>query len=265
MDELTNQRLREAGKLLDTGHTEEACNLFQSLYESASDPAERAYAAQAVVDCLRRMGRREEARRVLAEAIKGVPEDHWVRVDLEFADACLLCDEKEFDEALQILERILPDSRAYLDSAEGRELYRDIQVWRGFLFTEFERYREAAPVLEEALSLELRDEQKADVLYNLGVSYYGLGKKNEAKEKFQAALDAGVRKDAAVRAHHYLGLIHFENRAYAWAKQEFEFSERHTDEGSLSRKRILEMLFHTCQRLGLHDEARHYEELARQS
>ena len=234
---------------LDDSSLMEALQQFESAFRLVSDPVDRAYAAHSLVDCLWRMGRKEEARKVLLETIEGLPEGHFMRIDLEFIHACWYWHERRFEQALQILDRILPKSRAYSDVPEGKGLYRDIQVKRGILLTEFQRPREACPVLEEVLSLELPDQEKGDVLYNLDVCYYDLERKDLAKEKFQEALEAGVQRYWAVRAHHYLGLIHFENRAYAWAKQEFEFCERHADEVGLSRKAILEMLAHTCRRL----------------
>ncbi len=264
VDELGNQRYLRARELIDAGRIEEALELFESVLKSVSDPVDRAYPAYGVAKCLWKMGRKEEARKHLQEIIGGLPEGHFGRLDLQFINARWYWEEGKFEEALQILDSVLPRSREYLDVPEGQELYRDIQVSRGILLAEFERSREAIPVLEETLSLDLWNEQRAEVLYHLGICYYDLENRDLAKEKIQAAIQAGLQNSWAVRAHHYLGLIHFQNRAYAWAKQEFEFSERHADEVGFSRKAVLDMLCHTCRRLGLHDEAERYAALARQ-
>lgn len=264
MDESVEQICLQAKELRKNGRVEEALALFQSAFDSARDPAEQAPAANGIGQCLWKMGRKEEANKIIRETMERLPEDHPERLDLEFVRAWWHGEEGEPEKAIQILDSILPKARKQLDLPDGREFYRDVSMLRGVISSEFHRPHEAIPALEEAWTFELPHEYRADALYHLGVSYYELRQIHLAKEKFQSALEAGLPEYLAVRAHHYLGLIHFENRAYAWAKQEFEFSERHAEEGHLSRKNILQILSHTCQRLGLHDEAKRYEKLAQE-
>ena len=262
MDKSVEQLCLQAKELRKNGHVEEALALFQSAFDSARDPANQAPAANGIGQCLWKMGRKEEAKKIIQEAMEKLPEDHPEHLDLEFLNAWWYGAEGEFEKAMQILNYLLPKARKQLPLPDGREFYRDILLLHGVMCSEFGQPRQAIPVLEEALTFELSPPRKGEALYRLGVCYYDLGQKALAKEKLQLSVTAGLPEDLEVRAHHYLGLIHFENRAYAWAKQEFEFSERHADEVGLSRKAILEMLSHTCRRLGLDEEAKRYEDLA---
>jgi hypothetical protein len=79
-------------------------------------------------------------------------EDKFVRMIVDFGDACMTTQMGKLKEGVFKFEKILQSNREELRDPENRYLYEDVQQRRGFALTSLERYGEAASVLKEAAS-----------------------------------------------------------------------------------------------------------------
>ncbi|MDH5737690.1 MAG: tetratricopeptide repeat protein [Gammaproteobacteria bacterium] len=105
----------------------------------------------------------------------GSPGDEAQEAE-SLAAAIKLFDDKQYDEAIRILEAI-PDTSVHAQKA----LYR-----RGAAYLMLKNYESAVKHLEQSLALDTRD---SSVLYALGVSYYKLGHIKLAKGYFASVLE----------------------------------------------------------------------------
>ncbi|MBM3264864.1 MAG: tetratricopeptide repeat protein [candidate division Zixibacteria bacterium] len=84
-------------------------------------------------------------------------------------------------------------------------VYVDAYNNLGKLYADTQRFDEAAAMYEKALTMPLTDEQKPRVYLNLGVSYMGLNRTEEALQAWRAAI--GAKPDYA-EAYLNLGLVY---------------------------------------------------------
>lgn len=128
---------------------------------------------------------------------------------------------------------------------------------------ELEHYKEARPVLEEALTLNV--EKDAAFHFNLGRCYTELHQWSPAKKHFLQALKMGLPEDRVVRTHFYLGTIYFQTRIFGNALQEFELCEANISKSTMPRRVLYKWLALTCRVLGREENATKYSQLAAKS
>jgi tetratricopeptide (TPR) repeat protein len=187
-------RFQKAMALRDSGREEEAIHELRAMAQEALEPNEKAMFTYGEAVCLLRLGRFEEARKCNRQAVAISPRDE-IRSRVDFNEVFLCWEERKFQECLRMLNNMLRDYSDLLCTPDFRDLYEQIQRKRATLLTEFNRPREARPLLEEALSFELDAEDKATILYYLGVALYNLGDKDEAKTRLLAALQGRLYYD----------------------------------------------------------------------
>ena len=98
------------------------------------------------------------------------------------ASGVLLYDEKEFEKALQVFERIQGDSDR---AAEAR-------YYQGNAYILLKDYASAAEQLEKSLAL---NDRNADTRFALGVAYYKLGNLQLARAYFASVLEIEPETD----------------------------------------------------------------------
>jgi tetratricopeptide (TPR) repeat protein len=258
---MDTQRFEHAITLRDAGRLDEAIRELTLLAQATTDPQEKASLVLNESTCLAIMGRFDEARDRLREAIRISPTTE-VRARADFTEAVLSRQEGRRAEALTKLDNLLKDYSQLLCTPDHRDLYYEIQRRRGSLLAGVARFREARVVLEECSSfpLDARDEQY--VLYNLGACYVNMGENERGKQTLLEALEKGLQGSDAVSSHYYLGTIYSAEKAYAKALMEFEWCLAHVEEGQIPKKHICEWLASTARTLGMKEEAERYDELA---
>lgn len=205
------------------------------------------------------MKRFEEAWEPLRQAYSLLPECSTTYVFIGFHEARLLFDQLRGEEALKRIEWLLAHCTSTLQQPEARDDYEGLQSLHGILLVQLNRSVEARAILEEAVSYEPAWDW---VSYSLGLCYLDLGELDNAKKRFKEAVNLGVRGAQKREVHYNLGIIHFKQGSYAWAKQEFETCLSLKEEKDPSRKNIYGWLAATCHAQGQRDEAAKYEKMS---
>ena len=260
---MNTQRFEHAIALRDSGRVEEALRELTELAASAADAEEKATLLMNVSTCLMNLDRLKEAREHLSHARRIAPRTQGL-LYLDFQEAALWSREDRWDKTLKILDRLKRDHGELLLAAEHRELYEQIQYFRGTALVALSRYREARAVLEECNSFHLDVSDELQALYELGACYAHLKENERAKEALEEALRRGLQGPGAVYAHYYLGKIHFSEAAYAKAMKEFEFCLSQADHGQIPKGHIYTWLAATARNLGMGRDAERYESLAKE-
>jgi tetratricopeptide (TPR) repeat protein len=257
---MDTKRFEHAIALRDAGHVEEAVAELAALAEQTPDPEERGIVLLNEARCYRSLGRLAEARERLSRAQRAAPQTHLL-LYLEHEEAILLWHQGERDKALSMVERLIADYGAVLAGPEHRELFEQVHTSRGMLLTEFGRYKEARPELEQCLSFDPRTTEMVGVLYYLGLCSLKLGRTADAKGRFQDVLRHARQTDCTPMAHFYLGTIYFGDAAYAKALLEFESCLVAGEEGP-PRRDLYKWLAVTARTLGMKEDAQRYERAA---
>ena len=252
------QRLQQAMELRNAWRPREALSELCALAASAVDAGERASLLLNEVVCHQMMGEIAEARRRWVEASEIQPFDQSL-LYIMFYDADLCWYEEKYDEACKKLERLWADHAETLRLPPHRDLYELVQDKRGIFLAQSNRFPEAIPVLEEAMTFELAEPERGDLCFNLGRCCYYLRDMKRAKEQFQAAIEHVAQGPYAIQAHYFLGIVLCSERAYARALMEFERIEPQVASGGIERREIYGWLARTCRVLGLKERAEQYE------
>jgi tetratricopeptide (TPR) repeat protein len=253
-----------ANRLRDSGKFQEALELFKELEsDSKDDPGQTAGYLIDEADCYAQGGDSEEAKKCISKARMLVRTDPLGLAQIDFFEATLLIEDGQIELGLQALSFILSDNSLLLRSKEGRELYERIQIQRGFSLMHLSRCAEARPILEEASSFRLEDEDevKSSIHCHLGRCYAELGQYAVAKEQFVLAQRLKVPEDWEDTFHYYYGYTLYELKEFDSARREFILSLQSGSSGPPASYKY-NMLAATHRKLGEHRQARQYEDLA---
>jgi tetratricopeptide (TPR) repeat protein len=251
-------RFQHAIALRDAGKDWEALQELQSVRESVSDPGEKVSLLLNEAACYQNLGRLEEAEIRLEEARKIAPMDETL-LYVDFSEAELRYYQERTEEAHRQFEKLFTEHSELLKSPEHRELYEAIQLRRGQVLMQLNRYDEARPLLEEALSFQLGTTVRGDLLCMLGICYFELHDLTQAEKHLRAALETGAQEAHTIRAHYFLGAIYFLQHAYDKALHEFQQVEAHAGEYDFDAGEIRQWLAKTYRRLNRIPEAEEYE------
>ena len=252
----------EASKLSHAGKFQLAADGFRSLASQCDDPLEKANYLIEEAECRRRLTEYNEASRCVAEARNLVGDNAISGMQITYFEARLLVSQDKREEALDILSKILKDHPTDLENGEGRELYEQIQVQRGFALMHLERYAEASPLLEEVATFKLPADWRSDVLCHLGRCYFEFRRYADAREQLRQAKVLGINDGWSATYHYYLGYSLYELEDFAAARRELVLclqSETHGPPQSY----VYRLLAAVCRKMGDREEARMYEKLAK--
>jgi len=256
---MDQRRLLHFIELRDSGRVQDALRELPDLLSTAADAQERASIMLNESACYQLIGRLEDASRCLRAARKLTGRDD---IYTNYVGADLLIDEGKYAEAAAALQRLRGDHAAELARPEERDLRDKVLVKLGILLAQLQRDREALPLLQQALSLQLDDPTRGSVCYNLGLCHFTLGNKAEAKKLFLEAVDK-ASPDYSVLARYYLGIVYGQEGAYARALQEFLEVESHAGVAtSITADKIHGYLAMVYRALGRPEEAKIHARLA---
>lgn len=258
-------RFERAIEARNSGRIEDALLEIEALITEALAPEDKACLILNKVTCLLLLKRLTQARRELEECDKYLDDESALRPRQRFLDACVSLDEGNPSEALQKLEQVFTCYKKLLATPKMRDLYESLQMKRSMLLVDLKRSMEAQPILEEALSYEMVDNERAKLSYYLGLCYFDLGKLDLAKQRFQEALSLGIDESFQPHTHFYLGLIFESQSATAWAIQHFEACQAKLARSNIPPKRIYEHLYALNRAAGNRKEAERYEMLSKET
>ena len=187
LGKMNTSKVQHAHELCNSGNFQEALEHFKELAAQSADPLERAGYLIDQATCHSKAGHFTEARACVAEAKKLAVVDTMARVQIDIFSATLLIEEGARERGLDALSQILKNYASWLEGGEGRELYQDIEMQRGFTLMHLSRCAEARSILEEVVSFNLGREERSRVHCHLGRCYVELSEYRLAKDQFLLA------------------------------------------------------------------------------
>jgi tetratricopeptide (TPR) repeat protein len=261
---MDSARFENANKLHAAGRIEDAAHEFHALADETDDPDERVAIFANAHKCYCQLGWLDKAD-ALMHQIRSLPhQDKFVRMIVDFADACMMAQMGKLDEGELKFERVLDSNRELLASSDNRYLYEDIQERRAFLLAGLGRYTEALPLLKEAASFTSGESDPKLVHFYLGVCYDAASESSLAKEEFLLAIELGLDAHFEASARYRVAMVYFTNGALGQAKLHLECAL--AVPGGVAdlelRTYIYQGLSRTCHYLGEFEEEQRYLKLA---
>src|SRR5277367_4453568 len=251
----------EARQLSNSGKFQLAADRFNVLALESHDPLEKANYLIEEAECYRLLGEFDKANACVVTAKELARHDTIASAQIEFFKATLLVTQGKRVEGLEVLSAILKGGSNIFEGEEGRELYEQIQMQRGFTSMHLARYEDARPLLEEVVSYQPSSEYRSDIHCQLGRCYSELELYALAREQFQLVQGLGVSDDWASTYHYYFGRTLYQLKDFAAAKRELLLCLQSGTDGP-PQSYVYKMLAATYRKLGEDQQARLYEESA---
>ena len=214
-----------------------------------------------------RSGRLDKAGEVMRQ-IRGLTiEDKFVRMIVDFGDACMTTQMGKLEEGVFKFEKVLQTNWEELRDPDNRHLYEELQERRGFALTSLERYAEALPILNDALSFTSDKSDPQLVHFYLAVCYQATSQMVPAKESFLRAIQLGLSSGFEADARYRLGILYIRSGALAQAKYHLEVALQLPEEAIKRelRKNIYQQMSRVCHYLREFEEEKKYSKLAQVS
>ncbi len=253
----------QAQNLFNQGKFKEASEQFRCLASQSVDLLERASYLLDAANCYWRVGNFEEATACAAAAKRFSSADVVACAQVDFFMATLLIAQNKREQGVEELAAILVRYSDKLGEGEGRELYQQIQIQRGFSFMHLSRYSDARPLLEEAVHFQMPDSVLSDICCNLGRCYHELALYDNARQQFERAQALGVSEEWQPTFHYYFGYTLYELKDFAKARRELILCLQ--SGAGPPKAYTYEMLAATSRKLGEREEARAYDKMAKAS
>jgi tetratricopeptide (TPR) repeat protein len=173
------------------------------------------------IRCLRAMGKWQQARELVDEALTHVPPDNPLKICLELESADLLGAEQRPGEAAHEIRAILARYADQFSSGDLFWTYAQAKASLGNHLVNAGCYSEAIDELEEALSLENQALPRYYIHGWLGIAYRNVGRLSEARNHLEDAIvegevapKAGLMPYFAARIRYELALIAYDERRF---------------------------------------------------
>lgn len=265
MDMKTSQ-LQTIMDCRNSGQLHESIRQSELLLNAMEDANDRASILENILICNLMLGRLSQARQALEELRMITISDAEVRLNAEFCEPRLLVEEGRREEAVRLYASILQNNSGLLKEEGLRYLYEDIQYRLALTLIDLQRYIEAIPLLEEAVSTfsydNVFDAQQCH--FALGICYEQTKAIQKAKAEFLRVVSCDLKTDIEERARYRLSILLFQEGAFAQAKHQLEMilTNHPTDKAVVARRYVYEQLSHTCRQLGDDTNAKGYLNLA---
>jgi tetratricopeptide (TPR) repeat protein len=262
MDTTHFERIAE---LRTSGRLEDAIRESQVVLREATDSNEKASLLTGVLVFYCTLGRLKEARQALDQLKQLHISDLEVLLNAEFCEPTLLVQEGKSEEGVSVFAAMLQRYSNIFKEDRFRYLYEDIQCRRALALVGLSRFKEALPILGEAVSFsfdQAMDEQQ--VHFALGVCLEDANDTEAAKQEFIRVLGFGLKNDVEERTLWRLGILHYKAGALAQAQQQLETILRDFpgQSSSVPRKQVYEALSQTYRYLGDKANEKLYMDLA---
>jgi pentatricopeptide repeat protein len=265
---MNSARFEHLMELDKSGRVEDVIRESQMMLAEATDANESASVLINMCVSYAKLGRLKEARQVLHQMKQLEISHQGIRLNAEFCEPTLLIQEGRREEGLAAFAAMLDQYSEAFKDPEHRYLYEDIQCRRASTLVLLSRFKEALPILKEALSFsfdEATDEQR--VHFDLGICLEETTETEAAKQEYFRAIGFGFKNDIEERALYRLAVLYFKAGALAQAKQQLETILRDFpgQSSAVPRKYVYEQLSHTFRHLGDKANEKVYTELARRA
>lgn len=259
---MPDSKVNLAIQLCEAGQWEDGLREFQLAADSTSAGPEKATILLSQVDCLTKLGRLTQARERFEQARNMMPKTDQARQELAYGEVDLLIAEGQLARALGNIQELRGDYVQYSAQPDYRALWEAIEIRRGLVLSALRRPKEALPILEAAQGFE-EVERPGSFFYSLAQCHYDVGNYDSAKQAVLEGFQRGYDGQTMLQARFLLGQLHYQQKAYARALQEFEACESRLEELGVPRKVFYLWMEQSCAGLNLHDRVEKYKQMGR--
>lgn len=251
-----------------SGRIEDAIRESQALLERTSDADEKASLLGIIHVSFCKLGRLKEARQALEQMKQLEVSQLGIRLNAEFCEPSFLVLEGRYEEGLLAFAGMLNRHSEAFKEPEHRYLYEDIQSRRAVVLFGLSRYKEALPILREAVSFSFDKAENAQKMhFYLGVCLEDAHETQAAKQQFVLVVGYGLKNDIEEQALYRLAILYYNAGAFAQARQQLEaiLQKYPNPSAAVPRKYVYQTLSQTCRHLGDQANAKLYMDLAQKS
>jgi tetratricopeptide (TPR) repeat protein len=149
------KQLDQAGKLMVEGDFEASLKAFRELGTRAKDAESKFDCTYGELLSLISLRKTDEARKLLQVARETFSEIEEAMARADMAEIELDSIEDRWDRVLPSLDRMIDRYGDMLRHPQLRDMYEQVQLRRGMRLAYLQRFKEALPLLEEAVSFDL--------------------------------------------------------------------------------------------------------------
>jgi tetratricopeptide (TPR) repeat protein len=211
--------------------------------------------------CLELLGRFQDARQAVDD-LREVDREGKFRLEGDFEEIMILFTEGKLEQAVHQAELAFVTYRDQLKTPEYEDHEYELSLRTSLNLVTLERFADAIHALTEFLP-RAREEDKPRIHLFLGIAYEFSGNDAEAVANFRLALAENAEPSVKARAHYHLGAESLKRGALAWSKRHFQSAENLKQHLNFPVRDLYDFLYKVCDRLGEHDEARHYLKLSK--
>jgi len=244
----------------DNGQEEQALVELRALSKMTGDLRWKKRLLLTEANWLSEMGDRMQARQRLADAAQVPTDSREAQLETDLFEADILMREQEYVQALRKLNGVSKELERSPDQADNVEVWAQIQTRRGVLLGVLGRWKEALPVMTEALSNDIP--KGGDFYYLLAWCRSAQGDLAEALEALNAGFKVGFGSDFEPHAHFLLGAIYAKQERFAQALLELEQVVPTVETGRIGARELYDLLAHVCTKLAMPKEAAAFSKLA---
>jgi tetratricopeptide (TPR) repeat protein len=248
------KQLEHAQKLIENGDFESSLKAFRELRSAARDLHSRFDGTYGELLSLIRLGKANEARQLLRVIRETFAEIDEALVRADEADIELDSQEGRWDSVLPALDRMLDRYGDLLHQPQLRDMYEQVQLRRGMRLAYLGRFKEALPLLEEAVPFDL-PQSEGNLYHELGRCYLDKQDYERAKDAFTKAVELGIHDSRAADAHWNIAVIFLRKDSAARALEELRLAEEHATAAGTSKKNIYKAMAVAFHELGMIEDA----------
>lgn len=255
------ERFNRAAALKESGNIQQALEEFQALAASAPTPGDRAACELNEITCLRLVGHYGQAESRL-EGLRHSAESAAIRATADFIQASIYMETGRAGQALPLLDQMLKAYGDLLATDDFRYLSEDVRLLRAYALADLAHFKEAVPLLREAMTYDLGLDDRQRVRLYLGHCYFHLGRKREAEQELLQAATEPAAPDVIAEACYRLGMLYYQGGEFSKAKDSFLKCEPLLLQLKSPAKELYTVIATSCRMLGNTDMANHYARLA---
>jgi tetratricopeptide (TPR) repeat protein len=260
MDE--QEQFDQARKLMENGDFESSLKAFRELGSAAKDVDPKFDCSYGELLSLIRLGKANEARELLRVIRKTFAAIDEALVRADEAEIELDSQEDRWDRVLPALERMLDRYGDLLHHPRLRDMHEQVQLRRGMRLAYLGRFKEALPLLEEAVTFDLA-QSDGNLYHELGRCYLDKEDYEGAKDALTKAVKLGIHDSRAAHAHWNIAVILLRKDSPARALDELRLAEEHAAAAGTSKNHIYKAMAVAFHKLGMDEDALRYAKMSK--
>ena len=259
---IMSPRFTHACDLRASGQIETALREFHSIASEINDADGKAAVMLNEHRCHCDLGHLKHAEETMRKIRALKPIDPIVNMNINFGDACMQILASRPENGIRLFDSILKSNAELLQTPHYSDLYEEIQQRKAFALCEMGSYREALPLLNEAIQFRTDKADAQSVHFYLGICLAEMGNNEAAKHEFLLVINMGLELEANSR--YRLAMIEFNSGAFARAQCQLEqiLQIQREEQVDVPRMYMCEFLAKVSNALGNESQANRYRQEA---